>query len=768
MKRNLIVSWLSSVLACVVLLLIAAGVSAQGQPDGSPPPIGPTTLTGTPISSTFTYQGQLKSGGSAVSGPCDFQLGLWDAASVGLQVGVTQTLSAVNVTNGLFTVPLNFGTSVFNGDARWLGIALRCPAGSGTYAPLNPRQSITPAPYAAYASGNWGLTGNGGTNTSNFLGTTDNTMLTLGVNNGAALRLIPNPDAPILIGGYAGNVVNGVSYGSTIAGGGSSVWGGNVISGTNVRWSTISGGVNNQISGNASLSALGGGEANQISISADHSAIGGGGGNQISGNAYVSAIGGGYQNQINGSAHHSAIGSGYQNQISGTAGYSAIGSGYSNQISGSVSGSSIGSGYDNLINGNANQSAIGSGYNNLINGNASDSAIGGGNTNLISGNANQSAIGSGYNNLINGNAYNSAISGGNTNQIGGNAYNSAISGGNTNQINGNAGNAAIGGGASNVISGTNTGQSTIGGGGFNTISGTTATIPGGYGNTATGDYSFAAGTQAKANHTGAFVWGDNTFANFASTGNNQFLIRANGGVGIGTNAPAAQLHVSSSGGGVTPQLRLDQTNLNDYVRLRMVVGSDTSKGWDVAAISTTVTFYSGSAEQNVLTLTPSDPTNYMTMGNNAHLTAGGVWQNNSDRNLKANFASIDSCAVLNKVLNLPISTWNYKAEDVATRHLGPMAQDFHAAFGLGSDDRSIGTVDEEGVALAAIQGLYQVVAEKDQRITQLEKEVAQLKNAAPSLDQPFNLFNLISLIALGGVIVIWLRTTELRKHGGRS
>lgn len=221
-----------------------------------------------------------------------------------------------------------------------------------------------------------------------------------------------------------------------------------------------------------------------------------------------------------------------------------------------------------------------------------------------------------------------------------------------------------------------------------------------------GAYSFAAGTQAKANHTGAFVWGDNTFADFASTGNNQFLIRAGGGVGVGTNAPAAQLHVSSSGGDGMPQMRIDQTNTSDAARLRMTVGGNVSQRWDVAATSTYYTFYSG-LKGNVLTLTPGDPTDYMVMGNFAHLTAGGAWTNASDRNVKANFAPVDGRAVLDKALSLPLSTWNYQAEDAATCHLGPMAQDFYATFGLGGDDKSISTIDPAGVSLAAIQGLYQ-------------------------------------------------------------
>ena len=76
----------------------------------------------------------------------------------------------------------------------------------------------------------------------------------------------------------------------------------------------------------------------------------------------------------------------------------------------------------------------------------------------------------------------------------------------------------------------------------------------------------------------------------------------------------------------------------------------------------------------------------------------------SDRNLKTGFATVNSARILDQVTRLPISSWNYKT-DGATRHIGPMAQDFYAAFNLGVDDKHIATVDEGGVALAAIQGL---------------------------------------------------------------
>jgi hypothetical protein len=89
-------------------------------------------------------------------------------------------------------------------------------------------------------------------------------------------------------------------------------------------------------------------------------------------------------------------------------------------------------------------------------------------------------------------------------------------------------------------------DSTIGGGAANTASGTRSTVPGGQFNTAQGDYSFAAGRRAQANHNGTFVWADSTNEDFASTGRNQFLIRAAGGVGIGTNRPTERLHVNGN------------------------------------------------------------------------------------------------------------------------------------------------------------------------------------------------------------------------------
>ena len=115
--------------------------------------------------------------------------------------------------------------------------------------------------------------------------------------------------------------------------------------------------------------------------------------------------------------------------------------------------------------------------------------------------------------------------------------------------------------------------------------------------------------------------------------------------------------------------------------------------------------------------------------------AGTVYANGvaltSDRNAKEHFASIDSQAVLAKVAALPVTEWNYK-DDKAAEHIGPMAQDFHAAFGLdGADDKHISVVDENGVALAAIQGLNEKLeaesAENEHLKRRLDELEAQVK-----------------------------------------
>ena len=120
-----------------------------------------------------------------------------------------------------------------------------------------------------------------------------------------------------------------------------------------------------------------------------------------------------------------------------------------------------------------------------------------------------------------------------------------------------------------------------------------------------------------------------------------------------------------------------------------------------------------------------------------------MWTNASSRSLKTAFEAIDPLAVLDKVADLPVQGWRYKVEDASTRHIGPVAEDFQRLFGLG-DGESIGTVDADGVALAAIQGLVQKMdkrapsASKDAEIAELRQELrsqaAQIQKVSAQLE----------------------------------
>lgn len=106
------------------------------------------------------------------------------------------------------------------------------------------------------------------------------------------------------------------------------------------------------------------------------------------------------------------------------------------------------------------------------------------------------------------------------------------------------------------------------------------------------------------------------------------------------------------------------------------------------------------------------------------LRPGNSWAPTSDRNAKENFREIDPREVLARVVALPVVNYNLKSQTNTIRHLGPMAQDFHAAFGLGEDDKHITTIDADGVALAAIQGLNQKLESEN---AALRAELAELR-----------------------------------------
>lgn len=243
--------------------------------------------------------------------------------------------------------------------------------------------------------------------------------------------------------------------------------------------------------------------------------------------------------------------------------------------------------------------------------------------------------------------------------------------------------------------------------------GTNATGPAatalGAGSQAIGHTSFAAGQNAIATHDGSFVWADDSSnSSFGTTAVRQFLIRATGGVGIGTNDPSdTDLDVEGTHGlqaintGSTSPAVFAWSQASSGV-MRGVEGiSSSPDGYGVLAEN-----LASSGGTALYVVSPDGtPQKLIDTGSGAYLSGSGQWTNASDRNIKDGFAAIDVGNVLAKVVALPVTNWFYKTEGESVRHIGPVAQDFSAAFGLGNSDKAIGTVDEGGVALAAIQGL---------------------------------------------------------------
>src|SRR5207249_4660046 len=107
----------------------------------------------TPLGADFTYQGQLKAHGMSAISNADFQFALFDALTGGTQVGSTLSKGNVGVVNGLFTISLDFGAAAFNGDARWLEVAVRSTAGAGGFTALSTRRPVSAAPHALQTRG---------------------------------------------------------------------------------------------------------------------------------------------------------------------------------------------------------------------------------------------------------------------------------------------------------------------------------------------------------------------------------------------------------------------------------------------------------------------------------------------------------------------------------------------------------------------------------------------------------------------------------------
>ena len=207
-------------------------------------------------------------------------------------------------------------------------------------------------------------------------------------------------------------------------------------------------------------------------------------------------------------------------------------------------------------------------------------------------------------------------------------------------------------------------------------------------------------------------------------------ISAAGNVGIGTASPSTKLHVLASDG--TAKAFVQETSATTTPRELFEVRNNGGALMIARDTSTSERWSYGTFSSAFIIDNQSAGTVEFTLGSTGNLTITGALTQGSDRNTKTDIFDVRPDDVLAKVDKLPISTWRYKGD--APQHLGPMAQDFSAAFGLGADDKHIAPLDAAGVSLAAIQALNRKVTEKQAAIDDLARRNADLEKRLADLE----------------------------------
>jgi hypothetical protein len=223
------------------------------------------------------------------------------------------------------------------------------------------------------------------------------------------------------------------------------------------------------------------------------------------------------------------------------------------------------------------------------------------------------------------------------------------------------------------------------------------------------------------------------FTILGSAPTDSLVVSAVGDVGIGTAAPAFDVHVLKTD---TPGVRLDQSNAGGFV----------AQTWDVAGNE--ANFFVRDVTGGSLLpfrIRPGAPTSSLDIAASGKVGIGtaspaakldvngdvlvhGTIAQLSSRTAKEHFVPVDGKGVLAKLEAMPISSWNYLGAAANDRHLGPVAEDFHAAFGLGASDHYVAPTDLAGVALASVKALQDEVRERDQRIDTLEARLRELED----------------------------------------
>ncbi len=634
------------------------------------------------LETAFTYQGRLVNTNGPLDGHYNFIFSLFDDA--GAQVGENITNLSVTVAEGNFGVTLDFGPNSFRrvlvpprdfvGPGEWLEISVRTNRAK-TYQTLAPRQRLTPAPYAATVTG---------------------TLPSSAIEGNYTEKVTFGNSSNVFLGNYYGDGANLTNLNF------SNLWklSGNegTTPGKYFLGTTDEQPLEVKVHGMRALRL----EENGDGI--DNGTIPDGAPNMIGGSPQNYAGAGVVGATIAGGGATNHAGYPKPNVVLGD--YGVVGGGLSNRIERSVV-ATIGGGEGNAIGYLSSCGTIGGGHRNLIGTNSYDATIAGGRGNRTD--ARVSFIGGGYANTIGIESVYTTIGGGDANAIGTNSGGSVIGGGMGNRAEDNTGRVTIAGGEGNRIDSENQ-TATVGGGYENHIGrhSSHGVIAGGYSNeigaespraTIAGGIRNSIGTNSSDSVIGGGA--DNTIPP-----NSELAVIPGGSANYATDAAfaagvrAKAYHRGAFVWGDYQNVDLASTNANS-VTMRAAGG---------------YRLFSNAGSTAGVHLSPG----------------GGSWTSMSDRNAKENLVPVDPQAVLDQVVALPLATWNYKSQDAAIRHLGPMAQDFKAAFGVGESDTGITGVDADGVALAAIQGLNQKV-ESENAI--LRAENAELRARLERLER---------------------------------
>jgi len=201
------------------------------------------------------------------------------------------------------------------------------------------------------------------------------------------------------------------------------------------------------------------------------------------------------------------------------------------------------------------------------------------------------------------------------------------------------------------------------------------------------------------------------------------FVDSDGLVGMNTSSPDAGLHVRRSDGNAN--IKIEETsgtaatrNMAEFINNGKVnvrfEDSNSNNFWNYEVDNRFVINHNGDMDDE------------MALTATGNMTITGTLTENSDRNVKNSIVAVDAQSILDKLAALPISHWQYN-DTPGVRHIGPMAQDFYATFGVGETDTGITAIDRDGVALAAIQALNQKLEAKDALIQQLAERLAALE-----------------------------------------